>query len=361
MFTYGLIMSVNVDHGAAQVALDRAWAEIGSDSSPPARMQHLIENVLNATDVTFKYILITGYLAKVVNPKAHARAMQVGSHLRGAYDARSLAHKVVVGFEKSKGNLFGLSNEPFVNKPARHPEHDGENTQLRNRLGAKLLHGALEEAQSRTPAEVYLGLVHILRMGAKQAASQKQVNVTTQVNLPKVLSFIKRFLEETDGGSRLVGVWGAFQALLSENGEIKVYSPNASDFFGKTSGDVEVYYDGVLVSASECKQRPLNLDDVSHGIKKALEKNVPEYLFIISAGIAEGQEAEIGEELRKHSTEVDSTVIDIWIHGRLMAYLLNPERRGKFGVTVVELLRRMRKFESANEAATLWNDLTSQT
>jgi hypothetical protein len=111
-------------------------------------MQQLIENVLGASDVTFKYILVTGYLAKYVNPSAHARAIQVGSSLTGAYDARSLCHRVVVGFEKSKGNLFGLSNEPFVNKPARHPEHDGDNAQLRNKLGAKTLHNALEQAQS---------------------------------------------------------------------------------------------------------------------------------------------------------------------------------------------------------------------
>jgi hypothetical protein len=93
-------------------------------------MQQLIENVLGASGVTFKYILVTGYLAKCVNRAAHARAIQVGSSLTQAHDARSLCHKVVVGFEKSKGNLFGLSKEPFVNKPARHPEHDGDNTQL---------------------------------------------------------------------------------------------------------------------------------------------------------------------------------------------------------------------------------------
>ena len=201
-------------------------------------MRQLIEQVLGASDVTFKYLLVTGYVAKCVNPKAHARAIQVGSALKGAYDARSLCHKVIIGFEKERGNLFGLSNEPFVNKPARHLEHDGANTQLRNRLGAQILHNALEAAQSSTPEVVFLGLVHILRLGALNAADEKQIICDTKVNLGHVLAFIKIFLEETDGGSRLVAVWGAFQQLLSENGEIRVYSPNASDFFGGTSGDV---------------------------------------------------------------------------------------------------------------------------
>ncbi len=351
-------MSVNVDHGAAKAALDKAWAAVSSSSRPPGAMAQLIEKVLRASDVTFKYILVTGYLAKCVSPSAHARAIQVGSKLTGAYDARSLCHKVVVGFEKSKGNLFGLSNEPFVSKPARHPEHDGNNSQLRNKLGAKLLHKALELAQKATRDEVYRGLVHILRVGSEHAANEKQVTVTTQVSLAKVLRFIKEFLAETDGGARLVGVWGAFQALLSERGVVKVYPPSASDFFGKTSGDVEVYYEGVLVSASECKQRPLNVDDVNHGIKKSLEKGVPEYLFVISDGVAEGQKAAIREAIHAHSKEVDMGLVDISKQSELLAAMLNPIRRAKFGDSVVELLRKMRKFESANAAAELWNKIT---
>ena len=350
-------MSINVDHDTARALLTKAWGDIAATSRPPAKMQQLIENVLGSSDVTFKYLLVTGYLAKCANTAAHARAIQVASSLTGAYDARSLCHKVIVGFEKSKGNLFGLSNEPYVNKPARHPEHDGDNNQLRNRLGAKTLHNALEAAQVSTPAEVYLGLVHILRLGSINAANEKQVLCDTKVNLGHVLGFIKTFLEETDGGCRLVAVWGAFQQLLSEEGDIKVYSPNASDFFGKTSGDVEVYYDDVLVSASECKQRPLNLDDVNHGLKKSRDKGVPEYLFVSSAGLE--QEVEIRAAIKAHAGEVDSILLDIWKIGVPMAAMLNPIRRARFGECTVELLRKMRKFESANAAAELWNQITA--
>lgn len=350
-----IIMSENVDHDIATLALEKAWKDIASDSRPPARMQQLIENVLGAADVTFKYILVTGYLAKYANCAIHARALQVGSTLKGAYDARSLCHKVLVGFEKARGNLFGLSNEPFVNKPARHPEHDGENTQLRNRIGAKHLHAALEMAQKASRAEVYQGLVHALRIGAAHAANEKQVTIRTQVNLGHVVTFVKQFLSKTDGGCRLVGVWGAFVTLLSENGKVKVYSPNASDFFGKTAGDVEVYYDDVLVSASECKQRPLGVDDVNHGIKKAIEKEVAEYIFVISDGTIKGQETLIINALARHSNKIDLAFVDIWEQLDFLAMMLNPIRRASYGMAVVELLREMRKFDSANEAADLWN------
>jgi len=351
-------VTTTVDHGRALKALNRAWSARQSKDRPPARMQQLIEQVLAATDITFKYILITGYLAKYINPSVHARALQVGSKLSEAYDARSLCHKVVVGFEKTKGNLFGLSNEPFVNKPARHPEHDGKNPQLRNKVLAQKLHDALEIANSAKAEDVYRGLVHILRVGAQHAADQKEARVEARVNLSAVLDFIEVFLQETDGGSRLVGIWGAIMALISENGKISVTSPNVADAFGRTVGDVQIYYRGTLVAASECKHRPLNLDDVKHGIKKALEKGVPEYHFVIAAGLATGQEKQIKEELDAHSAEVDLLLVDIWHAKRLLAGILNPVRRARFGEVVVELLRAMRRFESANQAAELWNKIT---
>jgi hypothetical protein len=172
------------------------------------------------------------------------------------------------------------------------------------------------------------------------------------------MTFIEQFLSETDGGCRLVAVWGAYQALLSENGVVSVYPPNVSDFFGETSGDVEVSYDGVLVSASECKQRPLNLDDVNHGIKKSLRNGVPEYVFVISGGVAKGEEESIKRAITAHANEVDVGLIDIWSSSATLAALLNPTRRARFGPYVVELLRKMRKFDSANAAAELWNQIT---
>lgn len=348
-------MPETVDHQKALEILNQSWGERESKTHPPPMMQLLIDQVLEAKDITFKYILITGYLAKLANPSVHARALQVSSRLVGAYDARSLCHDIIVGFEKSKGNLFGLSNEPFVNKPARHPEHDGANPQLRNKALAQILHEALELANSAKPEEVYLGLVQIMRLSSRRATERKEIIVRTQVNLQSVQQFIKEFLKETDGGSRLVGVWGALLGLLSEGGLVKVVSPNASDEFGKTAGDVEIYYDGALVASSECKHRPLNLDDVKHGIRKAHEKHVPEYHFVIAAGLAPLQEESIMTELESHSDEVDLYLVNIWDSIDLLSGVLNPIRRAKFGEKVVDLMIAMRKFDSANFATELWN------
>ncbi len=221
------------------------------------------------------------------------------------------------------------------------------------------MHDALEAANSAKPRDIYRGLVHILRVGAQHSADQKAVQVTGRVNLSALVKFIEKFLEDADGGSRLVGIWGTIMALVSENGKISVHSPNVADEFGKTAGDVEIYYNETLVAASECKHRPLNLDDVKYGIRKAMEKGVPEYHFVIAAGLAKGQEKQIIEEINAHSSEIDLLLVDIWHANRLLAGILNPIRRAKFGGIVVNLLRVMRKFESANYAAEIWNNLTN--
>ena len=66
----------------------------------------------------------------------------------------------------------------------------------------------------------------------------------------------------------------------------------------------------------------------------------------------------VQEELDRYSTEFDLLLVDIWRVKTLLAGILNPVRRARFGETVVELLRAMRKFESANQAAELWNKIT---
>lgn len=350
------VMAINLDPDKGIEILEKAWKRIDSAPVPPPLMKQLIEAVLNAPDLTFKYILVTGYLAKCMNPKIHARVLQVGSKLSEPYDARSLGHKAVVSFEKTKGDLFGLSNEPFVNKPARHLEHDGANTQLRSRGGALNLHRALEEAQSADPADIAHGLVHILRIGKLHAASRQHVVATTKASLPSSLLFVQRFLQEADGGARLVAVWAALTELLSSDFEIKAGSPNASDLYSKTVGDVEVFHQNILISASECKQRALNLDDVRHGITKAIAGGVSEYSFVFSAGLQAGQDLAIRAEVLKNSTALDVNLINFWEVIPILLATLNPSRRAELGSKVVAALEVMRKSASADQAALLWNE-----
>jgi SacI restriction endonuclease len=354
-----MVASVSIDFVAARVLLDQAWSKTGSpDVCPSTAAMSLLDAILRSENITFKYILVTGLLGKCVDPGVHPRALQTGSKLRKSYDARSLCHKVVVTFEKEKGDLWGLSNEPFVNKPARHREHDKKNKQLRDKQLAAALHDVLDLAHDATPNEVFRMLVYALRVGKIRAESRVDVAVEVHTTYRRIIEFVRQFLEESDGGARLAGVVGAFVTLLNENFTVHVHPPNVSDTFSKTAGDIEILHRGKTISAFECKHRSLNIDDVRHGIRKAKHAGVFEYCFVCAAGLAEDQQSKIDEVIAVASHEIDVQVFNILTVLPSWTTALNPKRRAAFGVTLATILRvDMHRAEVANKAAELWNAL----
>ena len=351
---------IHVDHGDAVTVIERAWLDAENASLVPSpRLKEFIERVMRAQRAKgFRYALITGILAKNVNPAVHPRALQAQSSLKGAYDARSLCHKVVVSFEKTRGNLFGLSNEPFVSKALRHPEHDKDNPQLRNKKAARDLHEALELVRTASNEEAYSALVHILRLGKANAATMKSAEVASEHNLAMCEEFVRRFLQRAEGGARLVALWGAFLSLGNPETEVSVYGPNQSDEYSGTLGDVEVFLNGVLVSASECKHRPLNKDDVEHGLRKNVVG--AEYVFVIAAGLQSGQEDAIRKRIASAAQALDVSLVEAQKDFPTLLKFLGAHRRKKLGSCVVDLLREMKEFQPANEAALLWNELLKE-
>jgi hypothetical protein len=347
-----------VDHQDAVEVLERAWEDIPrAQNHLSARLKQKIEALMaaGAGAKGFKYLLVTAALAKSVDPTIHPRAIQAGSSLQGAYDARSLCHKVVVRFEKTKGNLFGLSNEPFVNKALRHPEHDKANPQLRNRKMAALLHDVLELMRIAPEDEVYAALVHILRLGKSRADATSVTAVAGADDLTVSLRFIHEFLQKANGGARLVAIWAAITRLTNDDAEVKAYNPNQSDEYSGTIGDVEVFFEGTLASATECKHRPINLDDVEHGLRKNTAG--AEYIFVIAAGFHVAQENAIRDRIAQAAKVGDVSLIEAEHEFPILLKLVGPHRRRRLGSVVAEILRDMREFGAAEEASMLWNGL----
>lgn len=304
---------------------------------------------------SFKYLLVTGVLAKAVQPNVHPRAIQVGSSLPGAYDARSLCHKVIVPFEKTRGNLFGMSDEPFVNKPLRHPEHDKSNPQLRNGKISAIMHDSLEMVRVVPEGEVYAALVHILRLGKQRADLTKAVSMAGEQDLAVSTKFVSEFLGRADGGARLVALWAAMLRLSDEESDVRAHNPNQSDEYSGTIGDVEVFMEGELLSASECKHRPISLDDIEHGLAK--NKVGAEYIFVIAAGFQENQETAVRNRIVEAASQADVSLIEAEHDFVTMLKMMGPHRRKRLGSTVASVLKEMREFNCADEAGTIWNKL----
>lgn len=351
-------MTLSVDSEKARKILEAAWSQIDAALRVAPETMVALRDILTAKDVTYKYILITGLLGKRTNPHIHPRALQARSSLPGAYDARSLCHSVLVSFEKSKGNLFGLSNEPFLNKPARHPEHDKNNLQLKNKRLAGLTHDLLESAHRAGASQVEVMLVSSLRIARDQMAVPVAASANIRGNYPHVVNFVQSFLEDTNGGARLVAVVGTFLTLLNPSDSVQAFPPSYSDKFAKTAGDIELHSGGALLSAYECKHRPLTPDDIHHGVRKARERAMPEYGFVHAAGLEAGKEGEIVAAIEAVSKERDVLLIDIHAAAPVWAMAMNPLRRSAFGAMILTILRdQMKRPGVGRRAAELWNSL----
>lgn len=251
-----------------------------------------IKEVIHGEQLTYKYILLTAALAKVVNPRIHYRALQKGSKLQGAYDARSIAHSVVVPFEKSHGERLGGSNEPFLNRPARYREFDLSNRD-RNRSAQKRLYSLLENCQVYSTKDKTLPKA-VLRQVLKEMFSlqptKREFQVPpVQISLRATVQIVDEFLRVSGSGERLVAVCAAaFASMCEMSGErlqVRAYPVNWPDKFAKTAGDIEFYMDGKIVQAAESKDKPISESDVRHCQTKAKRYGITEYIILNGAGI----------------------------------------------------------------------------
>ncbi len=90
-------------------------------SSEHPGIKDLIAGCLTSPIKSYHYVLPTQLLAKCVNPDLDCHSLQTAYKRRGAFDARTIAHQVIVPFDQSNHKVLGGSAEPYVNNPLRCP------------------------------------------------------------------------------------------------------------------------------------------------------------------------------------------------------------------------------------------------
>jgi hypothetical protein len=287
---------LDVDNEEAKKILESEWEYVEKhskesflDASVHLFQIQQIKGILSGEEVTYRYILVTAALSKVANSEIHYRAIQKGSSLQGAYDARSVAHKVVVPFEKSHGERLGGSNEPYLNRPARYPEFDMSNRD-RNRKAQQRLHDLLEfcQTQSRKDAKFpRLFLRQVLKEMMSLPPLKQDFQVPpVQVSYARTVRIINDYLSVSGSGERLVAVAAALFSSMFRF-EVKAYPVNWSDKFAKTAGDIEFRANGKIIKAAECKDKPISENDVRHCQMKAKQHKLAEYIILNGAGIVQ--------------------------------------------------------------------------
>ncbi len=293
---------MNVDRDLAEKILNKAFNEATKESyKPSSPFAHKIKSVILGDHLTFRYILVTALLGKATNNSVNPLALQARASLKGAYDARSLCHSVVVPFEREKLlNALGGSNEPFLNKPARQPSIDPINPVRRGR-DKQLLYLLCDFLPKiDTSVKAYIGLCDALHFASIR--SRERLELATE-GIRKAPDYIEmeRFIldlvsDSYEGESLALAVGGLLSLLkgtLSKGLEIFVHPVNECGASSNQVGDIDVYLNGKIINTAEVKDKRFSYFDVTHAVDKTFHAQCDRMFFIIGpAAVYDGENEE---------------------------------------------------------------------
>lgn len=274
-------MKVSVNQDQAYEIILSAISEAKSLTKPKSEQWSYIKSVILGTHLTYRYILITGLLAKATNQSVNPLALQANAPLDGAYDARSLCHSVIVGRVENiylDGKL-GASNEPFLNKPARYLIHSTQNP-VRKGNDKAIQQLSISILQSATTqANAYDMLVDTMYFTLQR--SNRIITPTSGLDFD-FQSLIYSILENPCDGESCAIVSALSLILLAEkNGwQLKVHPVNQAGSSSKETLDIDVYQDDKPLLSLEIKDKVFNFQDVNHASSKASAAGVSKIMFL---------------------------------------------------------------------------------
>lgn len=281
--------------------LANAYEDALNIDLPHCSHKVFIDYVIDNTHLTYKYILFTALLAKATEESINPLCLQKKSELPGAYDARSVCHKVIVPFEMTVlEKALGGSNEPFLNKPARFPELSRDNAVRRGndqRILNSLCDNLPDIGSSDDAYECLVYLLYKLIAIREEKRSMFVFSVEDNANRPARLQFyLDKALEQSFEGETLtLMVAGIYHLayLQNDSAVVEVHPVNQSGSSGREVSDLDIYIDNCLVSSNELKDKPFSEHDVRHAADKVISAGGDHMLFIKGPN---GRETEVFAE-----------------------------------------------------------------
>lgn len=278
-------MSVTINHKNAKEILTTAFE---SQTDVDDEITQKIKDILNGTHKTYKYVLITGLVAKATNAKADAKALQAGSELKGSYDARSLCHKVIVEFERDHlKKVLGGSNEPFLNKPARFKQLSLTNAVRSGRDTETLtsLINVFDGIETASQSKQYLTFsMQLLKVQMQQLAQRFSSTAVEPSKSIEIEEFIHRLISVSMEGESSVIAIGAIEKYTHQQTgkavEVVAHKVNQSGASSKEIGDIDVFSSGEFAYSIEVKDKDFTEYDVQHAFDKVLNAGGRKAIFI---------------------------------------------------------------------------------
>jgi len=307
------------------------------DIDIPAEIINSITQSINAKTKSYRYVLPTQILAKSVDHSLDCRSIQAGSGLRGAFDARSVCHKVIVPFDRNNECVLGGSAEPYVNNPIRIPAIRGEFRSAQKKKD-EFDHLIKVLAFAEDNHDLIDKLLWAVLVEIKKRLSEIKVtySVPNRASTMQVLDLLQGYLSERTGGLRLQVLSTALFRSIGEAfnlwSAVQSNVINAADASTGSAADIEcIDQKGLVLLAVEVKDRKLELRHVQDALPKVREKGIRELIFLIQNCIKEEDKENIESILKEQFTSGQNLYVeDFFVFARVILSLMGEVNRRKF-------------------------------
>lgn len=347
-------MPVNVDHKKAEEIILKA---LRSNCTKNDEITTGIKRVLYGTHKTYKYILVNGILAKASNNDVNPIALQAGAPVRGAFDARSLCHKVLVPFERDfLKNVLGGSNEPFLNKPARFTHLSKENAvrKGRDKETLLLLIKILSSIKTSEEANEYLACAFsVLQKRIEEESNDFEAVANYSPDLIEIYEFSLLFTSKSFEGETTAIIIGALELLLHQymdgNYVVKTHKINQSGASSKEVGDIDIYRNGVFYYSIEVKDKNFNEYDVEHAFNKVIKAKGKKAAFIYGTQVEFNKKTVLNKSKEFEKRGLFVLIQDVNSHVRNSLFRLPACTKQDFIQSLVETSKSVNCKESTKE------------
>ena len=324
-----------------------------------------IRQSINSPTKTYRYVLPTQLVAKFVNPELDAKCIQVQRGGEGTFDARTVAHGVIVPFERRNHNVLGGAPEPYVNNPLRVPEISLDpqiRGQQKNKLGWDYLFTILNRVQEENDPEFTIQVLRQVQIEIARRLTLTRVvyPVPRRISLERTKSLLFDFLATPSGGDRYEVVATAlFQTIgrrFSLYSEIQRNKTNAPDSVSGQVSDIECRDEnGNIVLAVEVKDRQLRINHINDKISAMRERNVSEILYLVREGISQDQREPAEDRIHQEFASGQNIyVFDLLAFIEVVCALIREDGRREFLEDIGEVLDR---YSSPLATRQSWADL----
>lgn len=343
----------------SEEVLQKTWKEIShlaemqklKDWVKDANLLANIHSCVNSKIKSYRYVLPTQIAAKLADPSLDCRCLQASRGGSGAFDARTVAHSVVVPFDQASESVLGGSQEPYVNNPLRVPE-----VSERFRGAQKYpeawdeLCKVLDAVEKQQSDEFTLTIFRQVLTEIHRRFSLVRVVYPTprRVSLRKALDLITLFSAEHSGGDRLLALASALFLVIGSRfglySDVRRTKITTADQPSGMLADLEcVSKKGAVIMVVEVKDRQIRVSQLRAKMKNIRERQVSE-IFFVAQGVENSEKEELERVIDREFTSGHNIYItDLASLSKAALSLLGEAGRRQF---LAETANQLEKYHS---------------